>query len=228
MSSQSPKRLLFSHFATLARTLGNAHRLEILELLAQAEQPVEVLTERTGLTFANVSQHLQQLRKAGLVISRRAGKNIYYRLHDGPILEALSALGALAEHNLAAVGDVIKTYYTRLDDMDAVSSAELLGRLEDGTAVLLDVRPEDEFEAGHIRSAVNIRMDRLKARLAELPAGTEIIAYCRGPYCILSFQAVKLLRAKGFRARRLSAGFPEWKAAGLPTRRSQGASAPVV
>lgn len=220
MSTQSPKRLLFSHFAALARTLGNVHRLEILELVAQAEQPVETLAERTGLSFANVSQHLQQLRRAGLVVGRRDGKNIRYRLQDGPILEALAALGALAEHTISAVGEVVRRYYTKLDDMEPVSSAELLARLKDESVILLDVRPPDEFEAGHIASAMNITLDHLSKRLGELSKNVEIVAYCRGPYCILSFEAVKLLRGKGFRARRLSEGYPEWKAVGLPTERS--------
>ena len=216
MSSESPKRLLFSHFAALARVLGNRHRLELLELLAQREQPVEVLTERTGLSFANVSQHLQQLRKAGLVSGRREGKNIHYRLQDGPIVEALTALRALAEHNVAEVQEVISSYFASMDNLEPVSQKELLALVRDDAVLLLDVRPHDEFAAGHLPEARNIPLEILEARLSELKADHQIVAYCRGPYCVLSFKAVEALRAKGFMARRLAEGYPEWKAAGLP------------
>jgi len=216
MSSQSPKRLLFSHFAALARVLGSEHRLELLELLAQAEQPVEVLTTRTGLSFANVSQHLQLLRKAGLVAGRREGKNIRYRLQDGPIVEALAALRTLAEHNVAEVRGVIDSYFTKMDSLEPVGRDELLARLRDDAVTLLDVRPEDEYMAGHIPTARNIPLKTLEAKMSDLPNDREIVAYCRGPYCVLSFQVVEALRAKGFKVRRLADGYPEWKAAGLP------------
>jgi len=216
MSSTHPKRLLFAHFATLARALGNEHRLELLELLAQGEQPVEVLTTRTGISFANASQHLQQLRKAGLVASRREGKNVVYRLEDGPIVEAVSALRALAEHNMAAAQHVIDRYFGALDSLEPIEADELMSRLESGSVTLLDVRPEDEFRAGHLPHAINIALNTLEARLTELPEGSEIVAYCRGPYCVLAFEAVQALRAHGYRARRLRGGFPEWKVAGRP------------
>lgn len=216
MSSQSPKTLLFSYFAALARALGNGHRLELLELLAQGEQPVEVLTARTGLGFANVSQHLQLLRKTGLVAGRRDGKNIHYRLQDGPVVEALSALRALAEHNVAEVRGVIDSYFTKMDSLEPVGRDELMARLRDDAVTLLDVRPEDEFLAGHIPTARNIPLKMLEARMSEINADREIVAYCRGPYCVLSFQVVEALRAKGFKVRRLADGYPEWKAAGLP------------
>lgn len=216
MSSDSPKRLLFSHFAALARALGNPHRLELLELLAQGEQPVEVLTHRTGISFANVSQHLQQLRKVGLVTPRRVGKNILYSLQDGPVIEAISALRALAEHNMAAVQDVLTSYFDALDGLEPVDADDLISRLENGDVILLDVRPGDEFKAGHIPKAVNIELEQLESRLSELPRDQEIIAYCRGPYCVLSFQAVQALRARGYTARRFKEGFPEWKAASRP------------
>ncbi|ODT13984.1 MAG: ArsR family transcriptional regulator [Kaistia sp. SCN 65-12] len=216
MSSRSPKGLLFSHFAALARVLGSEHRLELLELLAQGEQPVEVLTERTGLTFANVSQHLQLLRKSGLVTGRREGKNIHYRLQDGPIVEALTALRALAEHNVADVRGIVDSYFTKMDSLEPIGRHELMARLRDEAVTLLDVRPEDEFAAGHIPTARNIPLRMLEARMTDLPTDREIVAYCRGPYCVLSFQVVEALRAKGFRVRRLAEGYPEWKVAGLP------------
>jgi rhodanese-related sulfurtransferase/biotin operon repressor len=216
MSRRSPKLQLLCHFASLARVLGNEHRLELLELLAQGPQPVEVLTARTGLTFANVSQHLQHLKKVGLVVGQRDGKNIRYRLQDGPIVEALTGLRNLAEHNMAEVQAVIDRYFHLLDSMEAIGADELLARLGTNSVTLLDVRPEDEYRAGHLPCARNITLDDLESRLAELPARGEIVAYCRGPYCVLSFKAVQKLRGRGFKVRRLRDGFPEWKAAGLP------------
>lgn len=216
MSSVNPKRLLFANFAALARLLGNGHRLELLELLAQGEQSVERLTARTGLGFANVSQHLQQLRKGGLVTGRRDGKNICYRLQDGPIVDAITALRRLAEHNVDAAQAVITAYFTRLDDLEPIGPDELMSRLASDSVTLLDVRPADEFHAGHLPGATNIELETLEARVAELPRDKEVIAYCRGPYCILSFQAVQALRARGFNVRRLRDGLPEWKASGRP------------
>ena len=217
MSSNKPKRQLFSHFAALARVLGSAHRLELLELLAQREQSVEALAARTGISFANVSQHLQQLRKTGLVIGRRDGKNIVYRLQDGPVVETISALRTLAEHNMAGAQGVIARYFDRLDGLQAIEADELLSRLRADSVTLLDVRPKDEFQAGHLPRAINVELALLEARLSDLPRDREIVAYCRGPYCILSYRAVQALRAHGFAVRRLKEGFPEWKAAGYPT-----------
>jgi rhodanese-related sulfurtransferase/DNA-binding transcriptional ArsR family regulator len=214
MSSDSPKRLMFSYFADLAKVLGNGHRLELIELLAQGEQPVEVLSQRTGLSFANASQHLQQLRKAGLVVGRRSGKNIIYRLEDGPIIETLTALRKLAEHSIAAVQDVVTTYFDRLDNLDPIGPDDLIDRMRTGSVTLLDVRPKDEFRAGHIPGALNIDLEALESRIAELSMDMEIVAYCRGTYCVLSFEAVKLLRARGYRVTRFSEGLPEWRASG--------------
>lgn len=216
MSSDSPKRRLNAHLAGLARALGHEHRLELLEHLGQGEKTVELLARRAGIAFANVSQHLQQMRRAGLVTARRNGKRVHYGLADGPVIEAVSALRALAEHNLAEMPEAIRTYLTSIDDMEPVSTDELAARLRDGTVTLLDVRPEDEFRAGHLPGALNIALEDLGDRLADVPAERQIIAYCRGPYCVLSFEAARLLRASGFDARRLGDGFPEWKAAGRP------------
>ncbi|MHA6731606.1 ArsR/SmtB family transcription factor [Devosia sp. A369] len=204
------------HFAALARTLGNEHRLELLELLAQGEQSVETLTGKTGLGFANVSQHLQQLRRSGLIVGHRAGKNIVYRLQDGPIIEAVSALRALAAHNVAAVQGLVDTYFTDVDALEPIEPDELLVRMSAESITLLDVRPADEFRAGHLPGAMNIDIAILAERLAELPRDREIVAYCRGPYCVLSLQAVRALRAQGFKVRRLRDGLPEWRAAGHP------------
>lgn len=216
MSSQGPKQALFTQFAAVAKTLGHAHRLELLEQLAQGERSVEVLADRTGLTIANASQHLQNLRRAGLVASRRDGKFIYYRLADDAVLKLMAALRRVAERNLAEVDRLVHGYFDRRDDMEAVSRKELLQRMRQRSVTVLDVRPEDEFALGHVPGAVNIPLRALKAKLAELDPAQEIVAYCRGAYCVLSYEAVAALRAKGFNARRLEDGLPEWRAAGLP------------
>jgi rhodanese-related sulfurtransferase/DNA-binding transcriptional ArsR family regulator len=214
MSSASPKRRLFAHVAEIAQALAHAHRLELLESLAQGERSVEALAAATGLAFANVSQHLQQLRRANLAAARRDGKRVFYRLAEGPVLQTLGALRALAESNLAEVRAVIDVYYRKLDAMEAVTPEDLMQRLRDGTSVILDVRPPEEYRQGHLPQALNITPGELEQRMGELPAGVEIIAYCRGAWCILSFEAVQKLRVHGFKARRLQDGFPEWKAAG--------------
>lgn len=212
----APKRQLFEQFAELARALGHAHRLELIEHLAQGERAVEALSGKIGQSVANTSQHLQQMRRVGLVATRRDGKRVIYRLADGPVLEAVAGLHKLAETNLAEVREVVAAYFTGKDNLEPVSREELTTRLRTESVTLLDLRAEDEFALGHLPGALNIPLDQLEARLAELPEGREVIAYCRGPYCILSFDAVALLRARGITARRLEGGFPEWQAAELP------------
>src|SRR5262245_35281084 len=216
MSSQGPKQALFGQFAAVAKTLGHAHRLELLEQLAQGERSVEVVAQRTGLSIANASQHLQHMRRAGLVTSRRAGKFIYYRMADDAVLDLLAALRGIAERNLAEVTNVVRGYFQKRDDLEPVSRKELVKRLREGSVTVLDVRPEDEFALGHVAGAVNIPLRALKSRLSELDPMQEIVAYCRGPYCVLSYEAVAALRARGFNARRLEDGLPEWRAARLP------------
>jgi ArsR family transcriptional regulator len=216
-SIRGPKQALFAHFAEVAKSLGHGHRLELLEQLAQGERSVEVLADRTGLSIANASQHLQQLRRAGVVANRRDGKFVYYRLADENVLELLAALRKIAERNVAEVERVVRSYFDERDSLEAVSRDELLGRSRAGTVTILDVRPEDEFALGHLPGAKNIPLRALEARLAELDPSQEIVAYCRGPYCVLSYEAVAALRVRGFNARRLEDGLPEWRAAGLPT-----------
>lgn len=216
MVSSQPKRVLFSHFAAVARALGHEHRLELLEHLAQGEQPVERLAALTGLAFANVSQHLQLLRRNGLVEAERSGKRVVYRLADGPVVELLAALARVSERNVEAAQAVIDTYYVALDELEPIDSDELIARLSDDTVTLIDVRPLAEYRAGHIPGARSVPLEELQQRLAELPAGHEVIAYCRGPWCILSFEAVNRLRESGIAARRLADGLPEWRAAGHP------------
>ena len=216
MSSRSPKSVVFAGFAEVAKALGHAHRLEILELLAQGERSVESLAERAGLSIANASQHLRLMRGAGLLTSRRDGKRILYGLSDASVLELAAALRRVAERTLAEVREVISGYFHERDALEPVSRRELVERLKKGLVTVLDVRPADEFAVGHLPQARNIPFRELSRRLREIPKSREIVAYCRGPYCVLSFEAVALLRERGFKARRLEDGYPEWKAAGLP------------
>ena len=213
---QSPKQVLFGHFAAIAKTLGHAHRLELLEQLGQGERSVELLAQKARLSVANASQHLQHLRRAGLVTTRRNGKFVYYRLADDAVLDLLAALGRIAERNVAEVQQVMRHFFHERDSLEPVSRQELRKRLRTGAVTVLDVRPEDEFALGQLPSAVNIPLKSLEARLSELDPSQEIVAYCRGPYCVLSYEAVGALRARGFKVRRLQDGFPEWRAAGLP------------
>ena len=223
MSSPSPKQVLYAQFAEVAKALGHGHRLEILELLAQGERSVEALASRAGLSLANASQHLRLMRRAGLLASRRDGKRILYRLSDPAVLDLAAALRRVGERNLAAVRDVVGGYFHARDALEPVSRRELACRLKDGLVTLLDVRPEDEFVAGHLPRARNIPLRALARRLRELPKNREIVAYCRGPYCVLALEAAALLRRRGFTVRRLEDGFPEWQAAGLPVERGAAA-----
>jgi rhodanese-related sulfurtransferase/DNA-binding transcriptional ArsR family regulator len=216
VSGKGPKQALFEQFALVAKTLGHPHRLELLEQLAQGERTVEQLADKTDLSVANASQHLQRMARAGLVANRRDGKFVYYRLSDDAVLDAIAALRGIAEKNVAEVERVVRSYFDQRDSFEPVSRKELLKRSRAGAVTVLDVRPADEFALGHLPGALNIPLRALEARLSELRRSSEIIAYCRGPYCVLSYEAVAALRRRGFKARRLQDGFPEWRAAGLP------------
>jgi len=216
MSTLGPKQALFEQFAAIAKTLGHGHRLELLEQLAQGGRSVEVLADRTGLSVANASQHLQQMKRVGLVTTKRHGKFVYYSLADDGILDVLTALRRIAERNVAEVERIVRGYFDKRDGLEPVSRKELLKRIRARAVTVLDVRPPDEFALGHLPGAVNIPLRALKARLADLDPTQEIVAYCRGEYCVLSFEAVALLRARGFKVRRLEDGLPEWRAAGMP------------
>jgi rhodanese-related sulfurtransferase/predicted transcriptional regulator len=217
MSSLGPKQQVFASLAEIAQALGHAHRLELLEQLGQGERSVEALAGRAGLTLANTSRHLQLLRRAGLVQGRREGKRIYYRLtEEDAVIELLGALGRVGERSSAEIARVTASYFRARDELEAVSREDLLDRLRCGVVTVLDVRPEDEFAHGHLPGALNVPLAELERRLAELPPDREVVAYCRGPWCVLSFEAVALLRHQGYRARRLEDGFPEWKVSGLP------------
>jgi ArsR family transcriptional regulator len=224
MSRVGPKQILYGQFAEVAKALGHAHRLEILELLAQYERSVETLAECAGLSVANASQHLRLMRQAGLLASRRDGKRVLYRLSDPTVLDLVAALHRVGERNLAEVREVVGGYFHERDALEPVSRKELARRLKDGLVTVLDVRPEDEFEAGHLPQAINIPLRELARHLRGLPKSREVVAYCRGPYCVLAFEAVALLRKHGFKVRRLEDGYPEWKAAGLPVALSETVS----
>jgi ArsR family transcriptional regulator len=215
VSSSSPKHAIFERLADVAQAIGHAHRLELLERMAQGARSVEDLANATKLTVANTSRHLQLLRRARLVEAEREGKRVFYRLAgEAEVVGLLKALGQVGERNVAEIQRVMQDFFHQRDSMEPVSREELITRLKDGTVTLLDVRPEEEFALGHLPGAINVPVNELQRRLADLPKRREIVAYCRGPYCVMSFEAVSTLRAKGYRARRLEDGFPEWKAAG--------------
>jgi ArsR family transcriptional regulator len=216
MSREGPKQALFAEFAAVAKAVAHPHRLALLEQIAQGERSVEVLADRIGASIANASQHMQQMRRAGLLSARRDGKFVFYRLADDAVLELLASIRRIAENQSAEVERVVQGYFQNRDGLEAVSRTDLVGRLEAGLVTVLDVRPEDEFSLGHLPGAINIPLRELEKRLAELDPRHEIIAYCRGPYCVLSYEAVAALRDRGFKVRRLEDGYPEWRAAGLP------------
>lgn len=216
MSSGNPKQAVLAGFAEVAKAFAHAHRLEILEQLAQGERSVEALAERVGLSVANTSQHLRLMRGAGLLSSRRDGKRILYALSDPAVLSAVAALQKVAERKSAQVRNVIGSYFRARDALEPISRKELARRLKDNLVTVVDVRPADEYAAGHLPEAVNVPLRELSRHLRKIPKDREVVAYCRGPYCVLAFEAVALLRERGFSAKRLEDGFPEWKAAGLP------------
>ena len=219
-SSREPKRALFEQLAVIARALGSAARLELLDFLAQGERNVEELAQAAGLSVANTSKHLQQLKSSGLVEAQRQGKHIRYRLSDDRALDAVRDLRLLAEAHLDQVGDLVSSYLRSRDALEPVPAIELLERARQGLVTVIDVRPPEEYAQGHIVGALNIPLDKLKKRLKELPRDREIVAYCRGPWCVLSYEAVAQLRKAGIDARRLQDGLPEWRRAGLPTEHS--------
>lgn len=214
--SLSAKLDLLAAFADIARALGNAHRLDLLEHLAQGEKSVETLAGKAGLTVANASQHLQALRRVGLVVGERRGKQVVYRITEDDVLDLVAALRGVGERHTDAVKVVVGDYFHARDSLDAVGFATLEQMVTDGLATVLDVRPPDEFADGHIPGALSIPLTELKSRLDEVPSGLEVVAYCRGPWCVLAFEAVALLRERGIPAKRLEGGLPEWRRAGLP------------
>lgn len=203
-------------FAAVAKALSHANRLELLELLAQGERSVEALANVAGFTVANTSRHLQQLRRAGLIAARKEGLYVFYRVAGDDVIDLLRSLRRTGQRHISEVNNVVIGYFNDRDSLEAISRKELLKRSKDGLVTVLDVRPSEEYEVGHIPGALNIAINEIEQHLANLPRGQEIIAYCRGEYCVLAFEAVAALRKKGFSARRLEEGYPEWRAAGLP------------
>ncbi len=216
MSTENFKAELFNQFARVAKALGNGRRLELLEFLAQGERSVDALARVSGLSIANTSQHLQHLRHAGLVTFRKDGVSVYYRISGDDVLELLDKVRDVAERHVAEVERMVSAYLTLKDSLEPIPAAELLERARAGLVTVLDVRPPEEFASGHVPGATNVPLGQLEESLKRLPPDQDIVAYCRGPYCVLAFDAVARLRESGFKAYRLEDGFPEWRLAGLP------------
>jgi len=215
-SQQSPKRSVFTQLARIGTALSSPVRLEFLELLAQGERSVDDLSTLTGTSVANTSQHLQKLRQAGLVIGRKQGQFVFYRVESEKVMALLGVLAQVGEAHDAEIERIVRLYFFSKDDFEPVPAAELLDRMRKGLVTVLDVRPPEEYAAGHVPGAVNIPVEQLEKRLRELPKSREVVAYCRGPFCLMSYEAVQLLRKKGIKARRLQDGMPEWRVAGHP------------
>ena len=216
MSEQNFKSDLFEVFARIGKALSSGKRLEMLEFLAQGERSVEQLAKMTGLTVANTSQHLQQLRHVGLVTARKEGLYVHYRIAGDGIVRLVATLRAVGEEHMADVDRLVKLFLDSKDSMEPVPAKELWQRVKQGLVTVLDVRPPEEYAQGHIRGAINVPLTELKKRLHHIPADQEVVAYCRGPYCLLAYEAVEVLRKKGIKARRLEDGYPEWRLRGLP------------
>jgi rhodanese-related sulfurtransferase len=216
MAHREFKDRLFGQFARIGKALSSPRRLEIVDLLAQGERTVEEIARETSMSVASASQHLQMLKAARMVETRREGIYMHYRLADEDVFRTWQAVRALAESRLSEVDAVVEAYLVDRDALEAVDSSDLLERLRDGSVVVLDVRPEEEYRAGHIPGALSVPVDALEAALKTLPRNREVVAYCRGPYCVFSDEAVAFLKARGYRARRLRQGLPDWRAAGMP------------
>jgi rhodanese-related sulfurtransferase/DNA-binding transcriptional ArsR family regulator len=216
MEGREAKDRLYEQFARTAKAVASPKRIELLELLAQGEHTVEALAGATGMGVTNTSAHLQVLRHAQLVETRKAGTRVYYRLAGDEVAAFIVALRDLARIRLAEVDRVVQDYFVARDALEPISRAELVERAGRGEVVILDVRPTEEFAAGHIPGALSVPLDQLDAALSRLPKRARIVAYCRGPYCVLAPQAVQRLRVNGFNALRLVDGMPEWRLAGLP------------
>jgi rhodanese-related sulfurtransferase len=216
MGSRAFKDSLYAEFAVLGKALANPHRLEILDLLGQGERSVEELAREAALSLANASAHLQVLRQARLVEADKRGLNVVYRLAAPEVFRLWRTLRDVGSARVAEIDRLVENYFAGREELEPVDREELLRLMADEAVTVIDVRPEIEYEQGHISSARSVPVENLRRRLAELPRDLEVVAYCRGPYCVYSDEAVRLLHQYGFRARRLSEGFPEWRAAGYP------------
>jgi rhodanese-related sulfurtransferase/DNA-binding transcriptional ArsR family regulator len=215
------KDRLYGQLARIGKALSDPHRLELLELLAQSERSVESLADEIGLSLANASQHLQTLKQASLVETRKQGLYVYYRLADAAVVNLSKAIHSVAERRLADFERLVREHFGDRADVEPIRMDDLLARARSRDVVILDTRPASEYMAGHIAGAISIPVDDLQKRLRQLPKDKEYVAYCRGPYCVYADRAVEILRAKGRRARRLLEGFPEWRAAGFPIEVNQ-------
>jgi len=215
------KHDLFNQFARVAKAMSNGYRLELLEFLDQGERSVDELAQISGLTVANTSQHLQQLRQSGLVTSRKEGHKVFYRLSGMDVSALLGSLREVAERHLADVTRLVDDYLKVKDNLDPVPATRLLEMARDGLVTVLDVRPPEEYAAGHLPGAINIPLKDLEKHLLDLDPSHEVVAYCRGPHCVLAFDAVSKLREKGIKAKRLDGGLPEWRLEGLPVEVSK-------
>jgi rhodanese-related sulfurtransferase/DNA-binding MarR family transcriptional regulator len=222
----SAKSALYQQLARVAQALGSPGRLQILEYVAQGERSVDALASMCGLSVANTSKHLQALRQAGLVTARKEGLRVYYLLAGDDVVALISALRAVAEHRVADMERLVRLWFAHRDEMEPVPAAELLARAKKGLVTVLDVRPAEEYAAAHIPGAISVPLDKLESYLSRLPKRKEVVAYCRGPYCLMSFEAVARLRKRGWRARRLENGLPEWRAAGFPVVREGETASP--
>ncbi|MCW8931283.1 MAG: metalloregulator ArsR/SmtB family transcription factor [Gammaproteobacteria bacterium] len=216
MSSNHFKQDLFAQFARVGKAMSNGNRLELLEYIAQGERSVDELAKVCGLSVANTSQHLQQLRQAGLINSNKRGLKVFYHMSGDDVVDLFNSLRGVAERHLADVQQLVNTFLTVKDDLEPIPANELLDRVRDGLVTVLDVRPSEEYQSGHVPGAINIPLSELEKHLGSLDITHDIVAYCRGPHCVLAFDAVERLRDNGFTAHRLEDGFPEWKSAGLP------------
>lgn len=228
MAHREFKDQLYAQFARVGKALASPQRLELVDLLAQGERTVEDLAREAALSIANASQHLRLLRQARLVDSRKEGLYVYYRLADPAVFELWRTLRRVGETRLAEIDRLVDTYMHHPEHLEPISREALHRRLAEGDAMLLDVRPALEYRQGHIAGARSIPLDELEQHLQELDPGREIVAYCRGPYCLFADEAVALLRARGLQAHRYAEGFPEWAAAGLPVARDQSPSSADV
>ncbi len=219
MEHRAFKDSLYAQFARLGHAVSTPKRLELLDLLSQSEKTIERLAEQSATPLKNTSAHLRVLRQARLVETRRDGQHVWYRLADETVAAFLLALQALGRHRYAEIREVAESYLERRDMLEPIAPEELRRRLDAGAVTLIDVRPEDEFVAGHIPGALSVPLAELAERLRELPKRKEIVAYCRGPYCVLAVTAVELLRERGYRARRLSDSVPAWRVRGYPVAR---------
>ncbi|CAN5691135.1 metalloregulator ArsR/SmtB family transcription factor [soil metagenome] len=224
MDHRAFKDHLYAEFARIGKAVANPHRLELLDLMAQCERSVEDLAREAALSIANASQHLQVLRAAQMVETRRDGTRIYYRLADESVFRLWQAMRDLGEARLAEIDRVVRTFLQERDEFEPIDAIALLPRLHDEDLTVLDVRPREEYRAGHLPGARSIPIDEMEARLGELRADREIVAYCRGPYCVFADEAVEILNAHGYNARRFTHGFPDWQVAGLPVERGEATS----